>query len=102
MKAIINIKNKKNQYSKFNGLTFEVKESLSYGFGLLGVNSEFPNAQTDFNFNEVIIVDVKQELRQLQISGNTAGWIFCKSKWDCLMSYCKINKIDITPDFIQE
>lgn len=102
MKAIVNIKNKKNYFSKYNGLAFEVKELLSYGVSLLGVNQEYPNNQTDFTFDEVIIVDVKQELKQLQTAATNAGWVFVKTKWDGLMKYCKMNKIDITPDFIQE
>lgn len=58
MKAIINV-NKASQYSKMNGLSFEVKDVIEIKgkkvYGLLGVNPNFPNNQTDFSEDELII-----------------------------------------------
>jgi hypothetical protein len=58
MKAIINVK-KASQYSKLNGQAFEVKDVFEIKgikvYGLLGVNPSFPNNQTDFSANELII-----------------------------------------------
>jgi len=58
MKATINVKSA-NQYSNRNGETFEVKDVLEIRgkkvYGLVGVNYEYPNNQTDFTEDEVII-----------------------------------------------
>lgn len=62
MKAIINIKNKHSQYHKFNGLTFEVVDLLSTSVGLIGLTPNNPFNQTDFSFDEIIIVDIKNEI----------------------------------------
>jgi len=64
MKAIINISNKHSQYSKFNGLTFEVIQLTKDSVGLVGVNPLYPNGQTDFHFSEILIVDIKKELEE--------------------------------------
>jgi len=56
MKAIINVK-KQNQYAKFNGMQFEVKNTyMCKGvaiYGLIGVNQEYPNNVTEFSEKEV-------------------------------------------------
>lgn len=64
MKAIINISNKHSQYSKFNGLTFEVGELMKESVGLLGLDTNYPFNQTDFHFSEIIIVDIKKEFKE--------------------------------------
>jgi len=66
MKAIINISNKHSQYSKLNGLTFEVKELMNDSVGLVGVNPLYPNGQTDFHFSEILIVDIKKEFEEVK------------------------------------
>lgn len=52
MKAIINVA-KGNQYSVFNGTEFEIKEVLSYGVSVVGINQEYPNNKVDFSFDEI-------------------------------------------------
>lgn len=85
MKAIINIPNKKNQYSKFNGLTFEVKDLMNGQVGLIGVNKDFPNNQTDFSFEEVIIVDIQKEVE----------YYFNTWEGEKLKKYCEVKNIII-------
>lgn len=60
MKAIISITNKKSQYSELNGQTFKIKDFMKGSVGLLGVDENYPNNQTDFSFDEIIIVDIKK------------------------------------------
>lgn len=93
MKAIVNITNKRNQHAVYNGLTFEVGDLLSYGVGLVGLRSEFPNVQTDFNFEEIIIVDIKEVL--LRHSRAYLRFGFNQKTWDNLMNYCKIKNIQL-------
>jgi hypothetical protein len=97
MKAIINITNKKNQYSKFNGLTFRVGDLLKDGLGLIGVNQDFPKNQTDFNFNEIIIVDIELEYSCLCSELNTViyGIEGVKKNILNLNNYISKNKIQI-------
>lgn len=56
MKAIVNVK-KSSSFSKFNFLTFEVKEVLS-AIVCLNINGN----SVDFSFGEVIIVNFQDEL----------------------------------------
>ncbi len=85
MKAIIDIKNKQNQYSKLNGLTFKVKELLNNGVGLLAVNPYWPSNQTDFTFEEVIIVDIEKEVE----------YYFNTWEGERLKKYCESKGLDI-------
>ena len=55
MKAILNV-SKFNQYSKYNGYSFEVRELLS-SLVSLDVNG----VKTDFSHKEVIIIDLQSE-----------------------------------------
>lgn len=90
MKAIINIQNKNNQYSKYNNLTFEVKDLMNGKVGLVGVNPEFPNNQVDFSFEEIIIVDIEKEM---QAARENADWVSSyeyASKYQCLINYCQL------------
>lgn len=64
MRAIIDIKNRRAQYAKFNGLTFEVRDLLRDRVGLVGLNRDFPNNQTDFSFSEIVIVDILREYNE--------------------------------------
>lgn len=66
MKAIINIQTS-SVYSKFNFLTFDISEIGSSFVSIKGLNPEFPQNQTDFNFSEVIIVDVEKEMEKCSI-----------------------------------
>lgn len=84
MKAILNI-SRFSQYSKFNGLTFRVGDLNNTSLGLVGLDKTFPNNQTDFSFNEVIIVSLQDELDTY----NT-------EKLKKLSNYCNVNKIDST------
>ncbi len=59
MLAIITNINKKSGYSKYKGLTFEVKEVLST---LIALNIE--GVTVDFTHHEVMIVDFNSELQK--------------------------------------
>lgn len=67
MKVILNV-NSKNQYSKFNGLTFEVKDVMSFGVGVLGISK---HNQVDFSWSEVMVVNLTEEIVELYKSDNT-------------------------------
>lgn len=84
MKAIVNVP-KANQYSRFNGLTFEVKDVTNITMGLLGLDKNYPNNQTDFSFNEIIVVDLVKE-----ISDNVPN----KDLFMKLTKYAEVNKIN--------
>lgn len=92
MKVIINI-NKKNQYSKYNGLTFEVKYFGCTYVGVKGLDKQYPENQCDFSFNEVILVNLQEELRLAKESTEYNAL----SKHQTLIGYCIKNKIN--PEF---
>jgi hypothetical protein len=82
MKAIINV-NKNNQYSKYNGLTFDVKEILN-SIVSLDVNG----ITTDFSFNEVMIVDFQEELQKAYDDFN---WDGSSRRYSKLLKYQDFN-----------
>lgn len=86
MKAIISITNKSSQYSKLNGQTFEIKDFMKESVGLLGVDENYPNNQTDFSFNEIIVVDIKKELELAN-----KGWRPSEN----LLHYIKVRNISL-------
>jgi hypothetical protein len=92
MKAIINI-HKKNQYAKYNGLTFEVKYMGCTYVGLKGLDTQYPENQCDFSFNEVIIVDIQEELRLARESTEYNAL----SRYQDLVGYCIA--ANINPEF---
>ena len=64
MKAIVTNVRKESNYSKFNGLTFEVVGVLS-SLIALSIPDECGKLRTvDFSFNEVFIVDFEKELQK--------------------------------------
>lgn len=83
MKVIINIKNKRSQYAKFNGLTFEVAELMFGSMGVLLRQGNFN--QTDFSFDEVIIVDLMEELNKTEDARSLK----------ILLDYAQLNKIEL-------
>lgn len=64
MKAIIITK--RGAYRKHYGKTFDIKDVLSYGVSLKGVNPEFPENSVDFTFDEVLIVDIDEILKEAE------------------------------------
>lgn len=62
MKVVINIKNLHSQYSKYSGLTFETRDLMNSSVGVLLKDGNFN--QTDFHFDEVIIVDLQGEVER--------------------------------------
>ena len=82
MKAILNV-SKFNQYSKYNGLTFDVVELLR---SMVALNIE--GRTTDFTFKEVIIVDIKNELSKAFNGGEKTLQDFLR-----LRDYAVENKI---------
>jgi len=102
MKAIVNV-NKKSAYAKYNGLTFEVELVLSQQVVLSIINSDFSDTKpitTDFGHSEVLIVDIKQEIKQLTLDVETAIRRMSRNPQleidlQNLHSYCKKNKIQL-------
>jgi hypothetical protein len=88
MKAIINTKSK--NYKHLNGRTFNVKQVFS-SFVAVEVTSEFVKGgiiTTDFNHNEVLIVDIDNEVEMaLEYWGNDS------KTYINLKNYCISNKI---------
>ena len=94
MQAIIWV-NKKSQYFNHNGKTFKIGDLLHGGAGLIGVNEQFPENQTDFSFDEILIVDIVNELakaRHESIYGSSAEAF---SIVKMLNNYCAIRDIKI-------
>lgn len=56
MKAILKV-HKDNQYSKYNGLTFEITNVTHNG-----VDLDINNVDTFFTFKEILIVNIQNEL----------------------------------------
>lgn len=83
MKVIISIKNKRNQYAKFNGLTFDVAEVMSGSVGVLLRQGNYN--QTDFSFDEITIVDIMEELNKAQDPRYIT----------ILLQYVKLKKIEL-------
>lgn len=79
MKAIVKV-NRGSNYSKVNGLTFEVAEANESFVSVIGANEEFPNNQVDFLLTEVIIVDIQKHIDE-------------GLNQEFLTEYCRINKI---------
>lgn len=90
MKVIININNKRNQYAKFNGLTFDVAEVMSGSVGVLLRQGNFN--QTDFSFDEIIIVDFLEELNKAKDSR------YIKT----LLDYAELKKIELMLKYSQK
>lgn len=86
MKVVINIKNLKSQYSKYNGLTFETRDLMRDSVGVLLKDGTFN--QTDFHFDEVIIVDFQEQVKRC--IKHSFGF-----KLEKLKNYAKIKNIDI-------
>lgn len=92
MKAIINV-NSKNQYSKFNGLTFPVKE-INNSFVAIDLNG----ATTDFTHKEVLIVDFQKEIQNTR-NRNDWGYTSALKELEALKSYQKANNIIFETEF---
>lgn len=82
MKAIVNIKSKRNKLSKLNGLTFEVAERDNSILPLIddngivldiagGPDFDLPTL-VEFDYNQIIIVDFQQEMQDAYDMLNTA------------------------------
>lgn len=87
MKVIINIKNKRSQYAKFNGLTFKVAELMFGSVGVLLRQGNFN--QTDFSYDEVIIVDIVEEIKKVKDSNS----INDERAFKILVDYVKLKEI---------
>jgi hypothetical protein len=90
MKAII--KTKSPGYKHLNGKTFNVKEVFTT-FVAVEVTSEFVKGgiiPTDFNHNEVLIVDIDNEIQKAFDDHN---WGINHKAYINLKNYCIANKI---------
>jgi hypothetical protein len=90
MKAII--KTKSASYKHLNGRTFNVKEVFT-SFVALEVTSEFVKGgiiTTDFNHNEVLIVDIDTEVQRAYDDHN---WGSNHKAYINLKYYCIANRI---------
>jgi len=92
MKAIINV-NKANQYSKFNGLTFEMVE-LNKSFVAVNLNG----TTTDFALKEVIIVDFQKEIQNAR-NRNDWGYTSALKEVESLKAYQQANGIVFETEF---
>ena len=97
MRAIVNVK-KGSGYSRFNGLTFEVKEFFLNIVCLkipLQYNPE-DFISVDFTLNEVFIVDIQPSIKALknQIEFMN-GLDEEKDELNFLENYCKVKKIQL-------
>lgn len=86
MKVIIDIRNPLSQYYKYNGLTFDTKDITKSSIGVLLKDGNFN--QTDFSFNELIIVDFQGEVKKC-VKHNF------NIKLEKLLIYSKVRGIDI-------
>jgi hypothetical protein len=84
MKAIVNVK-KQSVYSKHNGLTFEIKH-IKNGFVCLLIN----DVETDFGYNEVMIVDFTKEIQEKY---EDRLWYGFSESFNGLRNYAVINEI---------
>ncbi len=64
MKVVINIKNIHSQYHKYTGLTFEVRELMHSSVGVLLNKDKGDFNQTDFHFDEILLIDFQEEVRR--------------------------------------
>jgi hypothetical protein len=90
MKAIINTKSK--SYKHLNGKTFNVKEVFST-FVSIEVTSEYVKGgiiTTDFNHNEILIVDIDNEIQKAFDDHNWGG---NHKTYIHLRNYCIAKKI---------
>lgn len=89
MKINIILKLKKsNQYSKYNGLTFEPEQIFKKFISIRGVNDEYPENLTDFYFGEFLICNIQ---KLVEFYRNNYDY-----KINCLLvNYCISNKINI-------
>jgi hypothetical protein len=86
MKVILDIRNPHSQYHKYNGLTFETRDLMRGQVGVLLKDNSF--GQTDFSFNEIIIVDFQGEIKScVKHSFNI--------KLEKLIIYANLKRIDI-------
>lgn len=93
MKAIVKV-NKNSSYSRFNGLTFEVKEVLSQQIALFIPSLELgKDLTTDFGHSEVIIVDIENELQKAYDNYN---WGSDTRTYRNLEAYCIKNGIIVS------
>lgn len=107
MRAIVNVK-KGSGYSKFNGLTFEVKEYFSNIVCLkipLQYNPE-DFISVDFTLNEVFIVDIQTSIKALKNQIEFMNGLDeekappklvqrFKNELNFLQNYCSYKKIQI-------
>jgi hypothetical protein len=86
MKAIVNV-NKKSDYAKYNGLTFEVVQIMDKLI-CLNINE----VDTDFSFTEVLLIDLEkyylEEIEYMKESGISGGY-------EKLKNYIQKNNIKI-------
>lgn len=87
MKAIINVKGA-SAYSICNGHTFEVFKLWSHSVDVIGANPEFPNAATNFTFDEIIIPDLGNELAQAKKNAEKYGGVHI-DLYDNMKKYCE-------------
>jgi len=91
MKVVINV-HSASAYSKFNGLTFEVKEILS---NLIAVSID--NRTVDFLYKEVVIVDFQKELKEAWEKAEND--LNVHEKLHFLRNYKTLHKISDTSHF---
>lgn len=83
MEAIITVPQKRNLYTKYNGLTFEVTKVGQNYVALKGLDENYPENTTDFHFSEVLIVGIKKEFETDKTWKNSKN----------LLSYIQFKKI---------
>lgn len=105
MKALVNIKRKRNPNNKYNGLTFEVAESNLTGDPKIddnGILLIIGNASVFFNFDEICIIDFQCVMQYYYDEFNTP----IDFKYDPaearvlyfrLLKYQQIHGINFTP-----
>ena len=107
MRAIVNVK-KGSGYSKFNGLTFEVKEYFS-NIVCLKIPSQLDIDKfdsVDFSISEIFITDVQSLIKALKnqiefmenLDEEKAPFILIqrfKNELNFLQNYCSYKKIQI-------
>lgn len=107
MRAIITNLKKESVYSKYNGLTFEVQDCMR---GLVGLKIPSESSENlfytaDFSWNEIMIVDLKIEIKSFK---NTIDYLSgiknidygkeindYQNKINYLEKYCKYKKIKL-------
>ena len=109
MKAIVNIKSKRNPLNKLNGLTFELAERYNSSLPLIDDNgividtdSGLPDSDElppviQLNYNQIIIVDFQEEMQNasdmLKTAKNTDDISEMRCYYFRLLKYQEINGI---------